>query len=698
MVFMVKESMSFIKRRYFMKYFIGLSGIVVFPFVSYSQNVDKTVSLGEVEIKAAKIINKVDGLIVFPTKEQKSSSTSGYDFLQKLFLPGIRVDDVANNVSVIDMRGGIQIRINGVVADKNAMLSLLPEKIVKVDFVDNPGVRYGDGLAYVIDIYTSRDDNGYNIGVDAMQAVTANNGNYNVYGKWNTGKSEISVNYGFGYSDSKGYRMEEKADYHLTDGSVYTIKREDFASRSRSLWHDVKFTYNFADSTNHVFQASLSGNFSKTPDNYNKKNITECNEGYVAVKNYSRNSESPVLDLYYFGKITSKQSFTANVVGTYIKTSGKDKYDERNLYEYGVKGKTGSVLGEAIYENRLKLLTLSAGLNFKYKHTDNKYIGNVSSVNVIDNSRLYGFAEMKGSIRDLRYSVGIGASYIDYKQQKYKYKDCLFCPKLFLAYNFTNEIQLSYNFMSNDRMSQIAMISDAVIRNNSMEWTKGSPDLRSSRDVHNTLKLLYNNSKVQTFIQGYYKVCHHPNMALYERTDDNKFIYTQRNQKEIDVLNVIGYVNWWVIPDKLSASVNGGLFRCFNFGDNYTHCNTSYFVTGAIAAYMGKFSLYAYADNGFRFMEGETKGYSGGDIALKAAYSYKGWQLSATWQKPFIKRYKMFGSELQNENLKKSSALYSSDSANMVTLKVTWKFNAGRKYKSSSKNINLKDVETGILK
>lgn len=187
-------------------------------------------------------------------------------------------------------------------------------------------------------------------------------------------------------------------------------------------------------------------------------------------------------------------------------------------------------------------------------------------------------------------------------------------------------------------------------------------------------------------------------MAVYERTEDDKFIYTQRNQKEIDALNAMAYVNYWIIPEKLSIMAYGGLFRCFNFGYDYTHCYTSYFVAGSIDAYLGNFSISAYADNGSRFLEGETKGYNGGYSVLNASYKYKNWQFSISWQQPLVKRYKMFQSEILNKNLKKNIALYNTDYSNMISLKITWRIEKGRKYRSADKRINLSDNDTGIMK
>lgn len=671
---------------------------ILFSLAVSAQTAEQSIELGEVEVKAARIVHKTDGLLLYPSDAQKEASSSGYSVLQKLSLPNIRIDEDARNVSTIDNKGSVQLRINGIIVDQAEMLSLDPKSIRKIDFIDNPGVRYGDGVAYVIDITTRRATSGYTVGTSLSQSLNAKNGNYTVYGKWNTGKSELSLNYDFGYKDFDGNRMEETAYYHLNDGSVYTIQRNDIASRSRRFNNRVKLTYNLADSTRYVFQASLSGDFSHVPGDFNRKNVVDGMNEYIATQQDNSRTGSPVLDLYYFQQLTPRQSVTLNAVGTYIDTNSSTSYDEGSPYRYNVDGKTYSLMSEAIYENKLKPFTLSAGINYSQKYTNNTYTGDVSSLTLMHNNRFYLFSEIKGYWGKLRYSAGVGASYLHYRQQEHTYDYWTFCPKAALSYDFTNALQVSYNFQSNERTSRIAMISDAMIRTNSMEWTAGSPDLKPNRETYHTFRLSYSEARLQAYIEGFYKICHRPNMAVYERTADDQFIYTQRNQKEIDALQTAGYVNYWLLPDKLSVALYGGLFRCFNFGYDYTHCYTSYFLTGNVHAYLGNFSLQAYADNGWRFLEGESKGYNGSSILLKGSYQYKSCQFSLAWQLPLMQRYKMFETDILNRNLQKSTALYSTDICNLVSLTVTWRLHKGRKYRTVNKTIQLKDSDTGIIR
>lgn len=681
-----------------MKRFITFSFLLSTAAITFAQNVDKSITLDEVTVRASKVVNKPDGMVIYPTDSQRQASTNGYSFLEKLTLPNLRIDNINHTISAIDNRGGVQLRINGIIVDKPEMTALDPKDILRIDFIDKPGVRYGESLAYVINIITRRNDSGYSIGTDITSAITTIQGDGMAYGKWNKGKSEWSVSYDINGGKSKGSNILQTANYTLTDGSIYTIERNDVETLRKYISHNAKLTYNWADSTATVFQTSLSGALNKTPDNYSIKEIIDGNHSYKATSRDGSKDLSPVLDIYFFRQLTPKQSITANAVGTFISTKTNSFYDEGTPYIYNVDGKSASLLSEMIYENRLKPFTLSAGLNYRYKHTRNDYTGDASARTRMNDNKLYAFGEIKGSIKQFQYSLGTGVSYIHYTQNEHTYNFWTYRPKLTLTYNPSNELQMSYTFQMQERTSRIAMTSDAAIRTNSMEWTVGNPDLKPSRDMEHRLQVSYNTNRLQSFIEGYYKQCRRPNMAHYERTDDNRFIYTQINQKEIDVLDITAYAGYWLLPEKLQVAANGGMYRCFNFGYDYTHCYTSWFYVGSITAYLGKFYLRGYIDNGTRFLEGESKSYNGAYSALQASYNLKNWQFSLTWTNPICSNYKSFENELLNRNLYKHSIGYSKDSGNCISLNIVWRLSGGRNHQSAEKRINLKDTDNGIMK
>ena len=86
---------------------IARKGCVCITFILFSLTVsaqitEQSIELGEVEVKAARIVHKTDGLLLYPSDAQKEASTSGYSVLQKLSLPNIRIDEDARSISAID--------------------------------------------------------------------------------------------------------------------------------------------------------------------------------------------------------------------------------------------------------------------------------------------------------------------------------------------------------------------------------------------------------------------------------------------------------------------------------------------------------------------------------------------------------------------------------------------------------------------
>ena len=431
--------------------------------LAVAQNEDKTVTLDEVIVKAPKVVSKADGQTIFPTVAQKNASNNGYGLIQKLSLPNLRIDGAAHSITAIDGRGKVQLRINGIIVGKEEMLALDPKLINKIDYIDKPGVRYGEDVAYVINIITKRKDSGYTLGADVTPTLTSWQGDGTVYGKWNHKKSEFTVSYDYSGYKLNGTKVTELAEYTLNNGDIHTIERDDVETLRKAHSHDMKLTYNLADSSAYVFQASLSESLNKNPGNYSIKNIIDGTNRYSSTNRENGKSSSPVLDLYFFRQLTPQQSITANAVGTYIATKSSNYYDEGAPYQYDVDGKTVSALSEIVYENRLNPFTLSAGVNYRYKYTKNDYTGDAFALTELNQNNIYAFSELKGSFKDLRYSIGLGASYIHYNQNEHSYDFCTFRPKATLAYDIMNGMQLSYTFEMKERASRIAMISDAII-------------------------------------------------------------------------------------------------------------------------------------------------------------------------------------------------------------------------------------------
>jgi len=83
-----------------------------------------SIALQEVVVKAARVVNKVDGKLIFPSEVQKQNSHSGFSLLGKLMLPNIRVDELSRSIVAINQRGSVQVRINGIIANVHEVQAL----------------------------------------------------------------------------------------------------------------------------------------------------------------------------------------------------------------------------------------------------------------------------------------------------------------------------------------------------------------------------------------------------------------------------------------------------------------------------------------------------------------------------------------------------------------------------------------------
>ena len=655
----------------------------------HAQDIKEGETLQEVTVKGSKVVQRVDGQTIYPTRQQLESSTNGYSLLSKLTLPHLRIDPVMHTITALSNLGNVQVRINGIMASKEDLLALDMKAVQHIDYIDNPGVRYGEGIAYVVNIIVKKPVSGYDIGADLTNTLTAVNGDETVYGKFNYGKSEFGVNYSLGYQNFKGTGYEEQATYELESGEKRSILRQQLDGQNKSLNHNIQLTYSLSDS-NYVFQSKLSASRDIQPHRLWSKfdSFEDCS---------SSRTSSPALDLYFHRDFKRHQSLTANAVATYIKTDSHAEHNEGGNYAYNVTGKTYSLWTEAVYENRLKPFTLSLGAQYGQKYINNVYSGDANADNAMRSSTLYFFGQLKGRLGKLGYMGGLGVSTRYYRQAEWNDRFLLFRPKLTVAYPLARNLRAKYDFEVSQHVSQIALVSDVSIKQNAMETLVGNPEITPNRVTSHDLRLTYSTPRIMSELQGYWRLNANCNMEKYTRKDGH-FFQTQTNAgNECSFFFIQSYNRWEAIPEHLSITLYGGIYRFYNFTDNYRHTYTAFNGGASVEAYLGRWTLTAYADNGWNFMEGEHRGHQAPAWYLTASYQLKNITFSLYAQHPFCARPLTNKTEVLSRYIHKDITQHSRDFGNMLTLNITWHLSSGRKYRDIQRTMNHRDTETGIL-
>ena len=98
--------------------------------------------LDEVVVKGEKVVQKIDRQLVMPTEAQKKASTNGVSLLQNLQLPNLSVNAL-NKTITTNYGEAVQLRINGVEVTQAEVLAIRPEEVIRVEYHEQPGLRYG---------------------------------------------------------------------------------------------------------------------------------------------------------------------------------------------------------------------------------------------------------------------------------------------------------------------------------------------------------------------------------------------------------------------------------------------------------------------------------------------------------------------------------------------------------------------------
>ena len=379
-----------------------------------------------VTVEAARVVEKVDRQIIFPTKEQVKTASNGYDLLDNLSLPTIIVNRAERKV--LSLKGGdVQIRINDVKASMQDVLALQPDEVTKVEFINVPGLKYGDSnLDAVINYQVRRRYAGYVGGVSTMQGTKTGFNNSDGYFKYNVKKSEFSINYSFSYRSVEERSYESLGTYHLPTGE--TLHRNYLGYDSPFLYttNNVQLGYNLSEPDKYTLNVRLNFYNYNSPVRGMNQLYQESGKANQYLQNNRKMLEQiPSLDIYYSLNMPHDQNLALNLVGTYIGTDYQYRMREYTFnkspdesvknppltdYSYDATGRKRSLIGEGTYSKNWKQMALSVGGQYNISHTDNIYVGSSNADTELKYSNLYLFTQLQGQQKWFSYQVGVGAT------------------------------------------------------------------------------------------------------------------------------------------------------------------------------------------------------------------------------------------------------------------------------------------------
>lgn len=664
-----------------------------------------SVSLAGVTVSASNTSSRSDRKLVFPSDRQVKASTNGMDLLQQLMLPKIQVNPMSSEIKVPG-NGEVQLRINGVKVEIDEIKSLIPSDIIRIEYHDNPGLRYGNAEV-VLDYIVRRPETGGSFSVDMNQGINALWGEHSISGKVNHKKSEFGASYRIGPRDFYGLSRDNEEMFHLADGTVLHRTEKGEPTHGRMFMHNLSLNYSVQDPDKYLLNATFRywnnyqphwdyrGVLSNQNDQTDYVDMVDLNSG---------DNKVPALDLYYQRNLKNDQTLVFNVVGTYNRTSTYRLYQESRDQHLltdvnnSVSGNKYSVIGEAIYEKKLTNGNrLSSGIRHTQSFSNNEYRNGHDYDTRMDQAESFIYGEFKGKVRKLDYTLGVGVSRSYYKQDGTddSYQYYTFNPRFTLQYALPGQsfVRLRGNVgNSSPSLGNLSAIEQVI---DSLQIQRGNPQLEAYMRYRLDLTYEYQKSIFYTSLNGAYEYL--PNPIMDEKFQEgNKIIQTWNNQKNWQRVTGSTMFRVGPIKDILQISFTGGVNHYISNGNTYSHTYTNWYCDLQASLTWKKFMLMYQLNTNWNWFWGETL--SGGENIqiIMAKYNYKNLSVGIGAFNPFSDNWKV-QSENWNQYASSKKTSYIKESSRLFVASVSYNFSFGRKYKAGQKRLNNSDSDSGVM-
>lgn len=602
-----------------------------------------TKELEEVVIEAPKVVRKADMEVYHPSKSAVDASKNGVQLLENLMIPTLTVSDVFGTIKAAGEN--VQIRINGRESSIEQVRALLPETIKRVEWIDNPGLRYG-GANYVLNFIVVNPTVGGSLQTMARPALNVAWGVYFADLKLNSGRSQWDFGANFKLTNKLKSHREYSETFTYPDETTLTRKETSRGGCLDNTMGKAWATYNYIkpDTTVFIADFNLSQMF---PGQFRYDGLLSLSDGsedmlLTDIQGYK--GTTPSLSLYLQQNFRNKQMLIVDFQTSFYKGRSYSDYIEQPVNEAtyltdihtDIRDENQVYAIEANYIKNWQRSRLTVGASYIANRNRSEYRNLDNQVFHQRQDKVYFFAEYFQRLGKWTATAGVGAQYTDFlfKESDRGNSSWSARPQATITYSINNAHNLRLNFTSWQSAPSLSQTNVVAQQLDGFQWRVGNQNLETSSSYMLTLRYGFNLPR----INGSFGVraFTSPNaitpLLFWE---DDKLITTYENSDGLKNLSFFFAPQIEIIPNWLTASgyIQYRMERMKGTGYSINHNDWS--GNASIRLSHWGFVLSASYNRAQRDLWGEKISWGEDINMIDLSYNWKDWQFGVGIIMPF---------------------------------------------------------------
>lgn len=601
--------------------------------------------LQEVVIQAPKVIRKADMDVYHPSKSAVEHSQNGLQLLNNLMIPTLTVSDALGTIQAAGQ--SVQVRINGRESSIEQVRTLLPETIKRVEWIDNPGLRYG-GANYVLNFIVSNPTVGGSLMAQARPALNQAWGFYMADAKFNTGRSQWEVGGNFKLTNKLKTHRDYTETFTYSYGSTLTRNETSRGGTMDNSFANAWASYSYIKPDTTVFMAEF-GLFQKLTDKFLYNGLLSLSDGsddILLTDSHGDKGGTPSLSLYWQQNFAHKQMLIVNFNSSFYFGRSYSDYIEQlaGASSYltdihtNIKDRNQAYAIEADYIKNWRNGRFTAGASYTANRNRSQYESLGGDIFHQRQDKVYLFAEYFHRFGKWTATAGMGVQYTDYlfKETNQGSHSWSPRPQATITYSLNQNHNFRLNFTSWQSTPSLAETNIVPQQLDGFQWRVGNQNLKTANSYMLTFRYGFNVPRVSGSFG--IRAFTSPNaITPLLQWEGDKLITTYENSRGLQNLSFFLAPQIEIIPNWLMAS--GYIqFRMERMrGTGYNHHSNAWSGNAQIQLMHRGFVLSGRYVRAQRDLWGEKISWGENLNIIDLSYNWKSWQFSAGIIMPFGK-------------------------------------------------------------